>query len=119
MTENFIQIDGLPEDVDLSKLVAELKACDQIRDADYSVPRAVDPGSIMVWVEIVTGVISSVSGAITVIMAIRDVLRKHGLQKAEIKSGNGAVLSVENASAEEIRKLLFPTSAPIDPAIST
>ena len=97
---NVIEIE-LPVTTDPSAaaaLAADARKLSDVRSSDVSIPRVVDPASLIVWVKLGGAVISAVSPLVTLI-------RSHRLQKARIKVGDRSI-EVDSAGPKEIEALL-------------
>jgi hypothetical protein len=91
---------------DIEALQDTLKTLDTVADAGADPDRGVDPASIMVWVQVVSGVLGAVSTAVPIVKKVIETIRGKGISGAKIKLPNGVEVAVDNASADEIERLL-------------
>ncbi len=91
---------------DIADLQDTLKTLDAVADAGADPDRGVDPASIMVWVQVVGGVLGAAGAAVPIIKKVAEIIRGKGISGAKIKLPNGAEIAVDNASLNEIERLL-------------
>jgi hypothetical protein len=91
---------------DIEAIQDTLKTLDEVSDTGVDTNRGLDAASIMVWVELVSGVLGAVSTAVPIVKKVIAMIRGKGISGAKIKLPNGVEISVDNASADEIGRLL-------------
>lgn len=90
-----------------------LKNLNEIQDAGSIASRSVDPASIMIWIQVVSGMLGLVATGMPVIEKIIKMIRSKGISGAIIKLPNGTELPVDNASGSDIAKLLTALGNPL------
>ena len=90
----------------LGDVESELKQLEGIIGAGSSSSRAIDPGSILLWVKLSAELITAAGAAVTVVQQIINLLRKKNMSDAILEFANGTKVSVSSASAEDLAKLL-------------
>jgi cell division protein FtsX len=91
---------------EITQALKEIQAVESVKDTRSPVQRGVDPATLKVWVEIAVGVVGFVSAAMPLIKKVIATIRGKGISGAKIKLPNGTEISVDNASHEEIEKIL-------------
>jgi len=94
---------GESEQLALEEAIRQL---DLVDDAGISVPRAIDPASVLLWVKLASTVIGGIGTAIPVIEKIVALIRGKGIRGARIELPGGARLNIDEASSAEIERLL-------------
>ena len=84
----------------------ELKQLEGIQGAGTTSSRAIDPGSILLWVKLSVELIAAAGAAVTVAQQIINLLRKKNMSDATLEFANGTKVSVSSVSAENVAKLL-------------
>ena len=107
-----IVIDSKGSKLALDTITRKLKTEAEIVDAGSVSSRNIDPGTIMLWVQVVSGVLGVVATAVPILEKIINVIRGNGVSGATVKLPNGAELSVDNASTEEIERLILAAQQP-------
>jgi len=107
-----IVISSKGSSVGLDTITSKLKSEAEIVDAGSASSRNIDPGSIMVWVQVASGVLGAVATAMPIVEKIIKVIRGNGVSGATIKLPNGAEVSVDNASTKEIERLILAAKQP-------
>jgi hypothetical protein len=102
---NFTLPESLNEQ-DVDDIRNELKGIDEVEDAGSGDARFIDAASIMVWVTLFSSVVVSIDKAIPVFEKIKGLFQKKGIKGVKISKPDGTTISVDDASAEEIVKLL-------------
>jgi hypothetical protein len=96
----------LPEDLpseDVTQLVQELHEVDEV------VETSSDTRSLtgaLVLVKVVGGVLGNVATAVPIVQKVIETIRGKGVTGAKIELPDGTKLSVDNASVEDIERLL-------------
>lgn len=91
---------------DINAVQSALKDIDGITSTGSVASRTLEPGSIMIWVELVAGVLGGVSAALPLVQKVIKIVRGKGISGVNIKLPNGADISIDNATASEIERLL-------------
>ncbi len=91
---------------EITQALKEIQAVESVKDTRSPVQRSVDPATIKVWIEVAIGVVGFVSAAMPLIKKVIAMIRNKGIAGAKIKLPSGAEISVDNASPEEIEKIL-------------
>ncbi|MCI0691366.1 hypothetical protein L0337_05090 [candidate division KSB1 bacterium] len=94
------------EIAEITQALKEIQAVESVKDTRSPVQRGVDPATIKVWIEVAIGVIGFISAAMPLIKKVIAMIRNKGISGAKIKLPNGTEISVDNASPEEIEKIL-------------
>lgn len=94
------------EIAEITQALKEIQAVESVKDTGSPVQRGVDPATLKVWIEIAVGVVGFVSAAMPLIKKVIAMIRHKGISGAKIKLPSGAEISVDNASPEEIEKIL-------------
>lgn len=94
------------EIAEITQALKEIQAVESVKDTRPPVQRGVDPATIKVWIEVAIGVIGFISAAMPLIKKVIATIRGKGISGAKIKLPNGTEISVDNASPEEIEKIL-------------
>jgi hypothetical protein len=93
-------------EMDVDAIQSKVRALDVITDTGCMATRSLDPSSVMVWVQLVSGTLSLLGTAVTLIQKVIEIIRGKGISGATIKLPNGAEISVDNATASDIEKCL-------------
>jgi hypothetical protein len=101
-----ITLPGSISEADIAEIAQALKEIQAVESVQETAPRGVDPATVKVWIEVAIGVVGFVSAAMPVIKKVIAMIRGKGISGAKIKLPNGAEISVDNASPEEIEKIL-------------
>jgi hypothetical protein len=72
---------------------------------------AIDPASIIFWIQITSGVLGAVGAMLPVIQKIIKIIRNKKISDATIRLPNGTEISLDESSAEEIVKILEASKA--------
>jgi hypothetical protein len=96
----------------LDTLTDTLKSEADIVHAGSASSRGMDPGSVMVWVQVASGVLGAVATAMPIVEKIIKVIRGNGISGATIKLPNGAEVSVDNASTKDVERLILAAQQP-------
>ena len=111
MTDRFTIL--LPEGIsenDTQEIQNLLKDIDSVDNAGSMASRTVvDPASIMLWVQVASGVLSIGSAGIVIAQKIKEIFHRKKVLGATIKLTNGTEISLDKSSAEEIAKILEAT----------
>ncbi len=111
MTDTFTI--SLPEGVsddDIQDIKNLLKEIDSVDDAGSKISRTgIDPATLMLWIQVASGVLSIGSAGIVIIQKIKEIFRRKKVLGATIKLTNGTKISLDESSAEEIAKILEAT----------
>jgi hypothetical protein len=91
----------------LDTLTDKLKSEDDIVNAGSASSRSMDPGSLMVWVQVASGVLGVVATAMPIVEKIMKVIRGNGISGATIRLPNGAEVLVDHASTKEVERLIL------------
>jgi hypothetical protein len=91
---------------EITQALKEIQAVESLKDTGPPVQRGVDPATIKVWIEVAISVAGFISAAMPLIKKIIATIRGKGITGAKIKLPNGTEISVDNASHEEIEKIL-------------
>lgn len=94
----------------LAEIQVELRALDGVQSAGGQT-RSIDPASLDLWVKLAATAISTVGTAVPVLTAIVKVLRKRGVRNTTIELKDGTKIVVENATAEDIRRIVETAKA--------
>jgi hypothetical protein len=87
---------------ELESAVAATPGVDQCGQGDT---RSLDPGALTVWVTLAGAVITTVANAIPVIKQIMELCQRKGIKGAKLVLADGAVLEVDEISADDLMKL--------------
>lgn len=94
----------------LAEIQEELRALDGVQSAGGQT-RSIDPASLDLWVKLAATAISTVGTAVPVLTAIVKVLRKRGVRNTTIELKDGTKIVVENATADDIRRIVETAKA--------
>jgi hypothetical protein len=94
---------------EIAEIAQALKEVQAVESVQETTSRGLDPATIKVWIEVAVGVIGFLSAAMPVIKKVIATIRGKGITGAKIKLPNGTEISVDNASSEEIEKILKAT----------
>ena len=98
--------EGISED-DMRDIKNVLKGIDSVEDAgSVSSRTGIDPQSIMLWVQLATGVLGVTSTGIVIAQKLKELFRKKRVSGARVKLPNGTEISLDESSADEIAKIL-------------
>lgn len=106
--EKYVNIE-LPLDLDglvVDEIKADLKNIAEIEEVGSGDARAVDPESILVWVSLITTVVTSIDKAIPVFTKIKSLFKQKGIKGVKITRSDGTIIEMDHASSEEIVALL-------------
>jgi len=107
MNDNFhITLPNEVTEEQLESIKAKLHDIETIKSIDSVATRAIADGNLIIWVQLVGGVLSAVSNAVPFILKIIKIIRNKGILSAQIKLPNGIEISTDKSSAEEIINLL-------------
>jgi hypothetical protein len=91
---------------EITQALKEIQAVESVKDTRSPAQRGVDPATIKVWIEVAISVAGFISAAMPLIKKVIAMIRSKGISGAKIKLPTGAEISVDNASPEEIEKIL-------------
>jgi hypothetical protein len=91
-------------DRELEALQAEIKQVSEVEDAGSMGARGVDP-QIMLWVQVISGVLGVVSTGVPIIQKITEMIRGKGIKGAKITLANGTTISVDHVAAKDLESL--------------
>lgn len=94
----------------LTAIQEELRAVEGVESAGGQT-RSLDPATLDVWVKLAGTAISTAAAAVPVLTGIVKVLRRRGLGNTTIELRDGTRISVENATVEDIRKIVEATDS--------
>ena len=98
--------EGVSED-DIKEIKNLLKEIDSVDDAGSVSSRSgIDPASIMLWVQLATGVLGVTSTGIVIAQKLKELFQKKRVSGARVKLPNGTEISLDTGSAEEIAKII-------------
>ncbi len=101
--------EGIPEN-DVQEIRNLLKEIDSIDDAGSVTSRTgIDPATLMLWIQVASGVLSIGSAGIVIAQKIKEIFRRKKVLGATIKLTNGTEISLDKSSAEEIANVLEAT----------
>ena len=104
---------ALPADADAAELDAiadELRTVEDVEDAGPDEARSIDPASIGLWIQIASGGLTVATSALALIRGVIGTLRKRDVRGATIELPNGTKISVDDATPEEIERLVKAVS---------
>jgi hypothetical protein len=87
-------------------LAMALPTIDQVKSARALQMRAIDPGSAMVLVELVGGVLGSVAAVWELVTKLRNVLGSDRINGARVTLPNGARIELESVTRDELAHLV-------------
>jgi hypothetical protein len=90
----------------MTQSIKEIQAVESIQERRPPVTRGVDPATLKAWMEVTISVVGLVSAALPLIKKIIAMIRTKGIVGAKIKLPSGAEISVDNATSEEIEKIV-------------
>ena len=99
----------LPKDVSAAELHAlrgDLRTIQEVEDTGSGDERAIDPASVMLWVQVITGALTAVGTGAAVLEKIVGVLRGRGIKGAKIKLADGTTIDAEQISPEALATVL-------------
>jgi hypothetical protein len=102
----------LPPSVADEELAAMLQSIKEVQDVESlqerrpPVARGVDPATLKTWIEVAISVVGAISAGLPLIKKIIAMIRTKGILGAKIKLPSGAEISVDNATSEEIEKIV-------------
>jgi hypothetical protein len=91
---------------DLEQALGEIEGVDQ---CGKSTTRSLDPAGLMVWVTLVSSVVSAAGGAVPVVKLILDLFRRKGIKGAKLKLADGSVLEFDEISGDDLQRLVQRT----------
>ena len=91
---------------DVQAIQETIRQLDSVKGARPLTARGVDPQTIKLMVEIVSGALVAITSAIPLIKGAVDQIRKKGVSGATIELPNGVKISVDNASPADIERLV-------------
>lgn len=91
---------------DVQALRDSLKQMESVKSARSVTPRGVDPNAVMVWVQVASGALGAISTGVPLIKGAIDQIRGKGIKGVTIELPSGVKISVDNASAADIEKLV-------------
>lgn len=94
---------------EIAEITQVLKEAQAVESVQETTSRGLDPATIKVWIEVAIGVVGFVSAAMPLIKKVIATIRGKGITGAKIKLPNGTEISVDNASPEQIEKILKAT----------
>jgi len=90
----------------IAQTLKETQSVSSVKERQPDVTRGVDPATLKTWFEVAIGVAGFVSAALPLIKKIVAMIRTKGILGAKIKLPSGAEISVDNATSEEIEKIV-------------
>ena len=96
---------------DVQALESALKSIQDVQTTGRVTPRGVDPGEVMMWIKVGSGLLSLASTAVPVVKRVVDAIRGKGLKGVKLELPGGAKLEIDSASVEEIDKLVKKVGA--------
>ena len=98
--------EGISED-DIRDIKDLLKEIDSVDDTgEVSSRSGIDPQSIMLWVQLASGVLGVTSSGIVIAQKMKELFQKKRVSGARVKLPNGTEISLDTSSAEEIAKII-------------
>jgi hypothetical protein len=101
----------LPEgvsDEDAREIQALLKEVEGVEDAGSVSTRSLaDPGSMIMWIEVASGILGLVSTGLPIIQKLMDIFREKDLPAAKIKLPDGTEIELDKESSpDEIANMI-------------
>jgi len=87
----------------LREEIAEIEAVER---AIPNTTRSADPQALMLWVQVATGAVTALAGAVPVVRALIEAVRRKGIRGAKIRLPNGAEVAVDEADPQQLERLL-------------
>jgi len=87
-------------------LTQALRKINWIEDAGFIATRGIDPGNLTIWVQLISGAISTIGLAVSLIERLIKTIRNNRISGASIKLPNGMEISIDKMSTKDIIKLL-------------
>jgi hypothetical protein len=98
--------DGVSEDV-VRELELAISGMEPVKKVGHSSEdRGLDPGSLMLWMEVIGGVLTVVSTAVPFIEKIASIFRTRKITGVKISLPDGTELSVDDCTSDDIKKLI-------------
>lgn len=102
-----IELPTSVSDSDIETLKTEIKELENVTNAGLEDARSgIDPVSLGIWVQTVTGILGLIGTAVPIIQKIIEMLRGKGIKGAKISLANGVVINVDEVSVKELERLL-------------
>jgi hypothetical protein len=99
----------LPGDVDaevVDSVRQEIMAMKEVEDSGAMTTRSLELATIMLWVSLAGDVLGLAGATATLIQKVSGRLRAKGIRGVEIELPNGAKISMDSASVEDIERIL-------------
>lgn len=91
---------------DMETILNTVKEIHGVEDADSITEMGVDPGTLMLWVQVAGAAVGVAGAAVPIIKQVIEMIRGKGISGAKITLPNGAVISADTASAAELERLM-------------
>ena len=111
MTDRFealdIELPGATDKMLAEEIAVELRQMHDIEDTGVSqaTRSPLDPATISVWLQLAPAVLAAAGGVMTLMVQIRDLLRRRGIKGAKITLADGTQISADEISIEELKVL--------------
>lgn len=99
-------------DRELEALQAKLKQIREVEDAGSMGARSVDLQSVMLWVQLISGVLGAVSTGVPIVQKIIEMIRDKGIKGAKITLADGTTISADDVSAKDLETLFRAVKQP-------
>lgn len=112
MSDTFtIEFPAEVSDAELDSIRDEIRKIGQVEDADSMAALSIDAQSIMLWVQVASGVMGVLGAGVPLLTSIVGMIRGKGLKNVTVKLPDGTSFTADNASTQDIEKLLKASKA--------
>jgi hypothetical protein len=91
---------------DVKAIQGELKNIEGIQSAGTIGTRGLDPGTVTIWFQVATAVLSAISAGVPLFLKIKDMIKKKKIAAAILKLPDGTEIAIENTTVDEIEQIL-------------
>lgn len=91
---------------EINEINEALKKIDEIEDVHSVATRSLDPNTILIWVQLISGVLGTIGVALPLFQKIIETINKKGIKGTTLKLANGTEIILDNASPEDIKRIL-------------
>ena len=92
---------------DQAKLIQKtLKEIQGVKDAGSDDARGIDPARVMLWVQTSSGLLGAAGTGASIVKKVAETIRGKGISGASIELPGGVKISVDNASASDIERII-------------
>jgi hypothetical protein len=110
-----IELPSTTPEEDLKALKDQIQKMGDVEDTGSLGERSIDPVTLGLWIQLATGALGVVSTGVPIIQKIVEMIRGKGIKGVKLTLANGTTVSVDDASAKDLEKLIRVANQPARP----